>query len=110
MYKLTLDDKNVIIIENVDYYKLYSLYNEFMNLKSQKAILQIHRFISSNMLLIRGSNLILIPKTIPDETVRKSLHTCLAPQLPCSSCGSVLRVGMNGYTVTIVSPNIVIMF
>ena len=96
MYKLTLDDKNVIIIENVDYNKLYSLYNEFMYLKSQKAILQIHRFILSNIDLSRGSNAMLIPKTATDDIVRESVRTTLAPapQLPCTSCGRVLRVGI----------------
>ena len=92
LYQLTLDDNNFIIIENVDYYKLYSLYNEFMRLKHQKAILQIHQFILSNMFLMRGSQFILIPKTVSEYTVRKALQTILAPQLPCSSCGRVLKV------------------
>ena len=94
LYKLTLDDNSLIVIANVDYCKLYSLYNEFMRLKSQKAILPIHRFILSNMFLMRGSSFILIPKTVPDDTVRKSLQTCLAPQSPCSSCGCELKVGV----------------
>ena len=93
LYQLTLDDKNFIIIENVDYYKLYSLYNDFMRLKSQKVILPIHRFILSSMFLMRGSHFILILKTVPDDTIRETLRTVLAPQLPCSSCGDVLKVG-----------------
>ena len=79
LYTLTLDDNNFIIIENVDYYKLHSLYNDFMRLKSQTAILQIHKFILSDMFLMRGSHFILLPKTVSDDTIRKSLQTILAP-------------------------------
>ena len=80
-------------MENVDYYKLDLLYNDFMCLKSQKVILGIHRFILSSMFLMRGSQFILIPKTVPNDTIRETLRTVLAPQQPCSSCGCVLKVG-----------------
>ena len=94
LYELSCDDNNFIVIENFDYYKLYSLYNEFMRLKSQTAVLQIHRFVLSNMLLMRGSHFTLLQKTVSNDTIRKTLQTVLAPQSPCSSCGIALRVGI----------------
>ena len=94
LYELTFDDNNVIIIENADYYKLFSLYNEFMCLKSQKVILPIHRFILSSMFWCVVHILLLLYKTVSNNTIRKSLQTILAPQSPCSSCGCALKVGV----------------
>lgn len=62
LYELPCDDNKFIVIEHVDYYKLYALYNEFMRLTSQTSMLQIHRIILSNMLLIRGSYFTLLHK------------------------------------------------
>jgi hypothetical protein len=45
------------------------------------------------MFWMRGSHFILLPKTVSDGTIRKSLQTISAPQSPCSLCGCVLTVG-----------------
>ena len=107
VYKLTSNDKNVIIIENVDYYKLYSLYNEFMRLKHQKAILQIHQFILSSMMVWRGSNALFVPKTVTNDILRQGIRSTLIPQLPCFHAVVYCKLELNDWTVTIVLPYIV---
>ena len=86
---LTLDDSNVVIIENFNYYKMYLLYSEFMNLKSRKRTLHWHHFIRADMFVMRGSSFVLFDKNTPDDIIRKS--TMLAKQQLCASCKHELK-------------------
>ena len=92
LYELCCDGNNIMVIENFDYRKLYSMFNEFMRLKSGTVAIHIHRFISCNVVLMRESHFVLMPKVESNDAIHKCLKM-LAPQMPCSSCGCLLKFG-----------------
>ena len=94
LYELSCDDNNFIVIENFDYRKLYSIYTEFMRLKSGPVTEPMHKFITCDVFLMRGSPFVLINKYFPDDVIRNALKTLLVPRAKCVSCGLVLKVGI----------------
>ena len=69
------------------------MYTEFMGLKPGPVTLHMHRFITCDVFLMRGSSFVLINKSFCDDAIREALKTLLKPRAKCVACGLVLKVG-----------------